>query len=73
MTTTEELPLTAQVDLWRQQAIAGTLTTEQLRDAIRVLRQGRQTAVANSPRAKTAGEKAAAEKAAADILGGLDE
>ena len=68
----EQLPLSVQVEQWRQAAIAGTMTNEQLKEAIQALRAGRQSAVANSPRAKSAETKKAAEQAAADILGELD-
>lgn len=68
----EDLPLSIQVEQWRQAAIAGTMTQEQLRAAIQALRAGRTSAVANSSKAKTAATKKQADTVAADILGELD-
>jgi ribosomal protein L12E/L44/L45/RPP1/RPP2 len=65
------LPLKVQVDIWRQKAMAGTMTDEEMKQAIHALRAGRTAAVANSPKAKTATEKAKAAQVADDILGEL--
>jgi predicted HTH domain antitoxin len=46
-----DLPLAAQVDLWRQKVLAGTITNEELRAAIEALRAGRMS-VNNASRMK---------------------
>lgn len=52
----ESLPLQAKVDVWRQKAIAGTLSDDDLREAIRAIREDRVTAAALG--AKTRATKA---------------
>jgi len=42
----------AQLQLWRQKAIEGTLTKEEMRDAIILLREDRVRAAATSTKAK---------------------
>lgn len=44
MTIIEGQPMAVQVDLWRQKAIAKTLTDEEAREALRYLRQSRSAA-----------------------------
>ena len=44
MTIVEGQPMAVQVDLWRQKAIAKTLTDEEAREALRYLRQSRSAA-----------------------------
>ena len=41
-----ELPLQARVDIWRQKAIAGTLTDDELKEAVLAIREDRVTAAA---------------------------
>jgi ribosomal protein L12E/L44/L45/RPP1/RPP2 len=40
------LPVQAKVDIWRQKAIAGTLTDDELREAVQVIREDRVAAAA---------------------------
>lgn len=42
---------TAQLEVWRQKVKDGTITTEELREAIRYIREGRMTAGAAKPKA----------------------
>ena len=51
---TLEIPSSAQIEIYRQKAREGTLTTEELKAAIMFIREGRITAGA---KAKTAGGK----------------
>jgi hypothetical protein len=51
---TLSLPLSAQVELWRQKVKDGTITTEELREAVRTIREGRVTASATKTRVSTA-------------------
>lgn len=44
----------AQVELWRQKVRDGTITDEELKQAIQVLREGRMAAAAKPARTKTA-------------------
>lgn len=65
--------LNAKIALWRQQAIDGTLTQEDLREAIAALRGDRKGAAIASEKSKT--KKAAASKpapSADDLLNELD-
>jgi hypothetical protein len=66
-----ELPLKVQVSIWREKALAGTMSEEELKRAIETLRNGRMTAVANSPKTRAASDKKAGAAAADDILGEL--
>lgn len=36
-----DIPIEARIDLWRQKAIAGTLSLEETREAVRIMREGR--------------------------------
>jgi len=40
----ESLPIEARVEIWRREALAGTLTKEQLAAAVRAMRAGRVSA-----------------------------
>lgn len=40
----EDQPLSVQVDLWRQKAIAGKLSVEEAKQALKILRQSRSAA-----------------------------
>lgn len=48
MPSTTELPLSAQVELWRQRQREGKLTIEEQREIIKLIRNGRITAGASS-------------------------
>lgn len=63
--TLPSLPLSAQVEIWREKIAAGTLTIEEARQAIEALRAGRVTA------APTRGKSAAvdSEKLLSDLEG----
>lgn len=58
--------LQSRIAVWRSKAAVGTLTKDEMREAIKVLRQDRVAAAANSERARTA--KAKAEIPSADDL-----
>lgn len=58
--------LNQRIAVWRSKAAAGTLTREEMREAVKVLRQGRVAAAATSERARTT--KAKAEIPSADDL-----
>lgn len=68
------MDISAQVQLWRQKAAAGTLTQEEMKEAINTLRQGRIAASATSA---ASGERKATRAAKAninsdDLLGQLE-
>ncbi len=65
----EMLDLTTQVQEWRRKAKEGTLTQEEMRQAISMMREGRVSAVATSTKARA--KKAAPAKV--DSEGMLDE
>lgn len=65
-----DLPLSAQVDLWRQKVIANTITDEELKQAVEALREGRRTA-AEAGTARRAAREKAPQRSIADILGTL--
>lgn len=50
--------LNQRIAVWRSKAAAGTLTKDEMREAIKVLRQDRIAAAANSDRARTSRAKA---------------
>jgi len=52
-----ELDQRAQISIWQQKVIAGTITKEELRDALAVLRAGRKGAQEASIRKRQAGTK----------------
>lgn len=70
---TEELPLQAQVDLWRQKAIAGTLSDDELRDAIKRIRADRVSAATAAASRKRAVPARSAEELLSSIGGLMDE
>lgn len=59
-----DLPIPAQVDIWRQKVLQGTATDEELKQAIEVLRAGRVAAATPAKKASTA----APARSASDIL-----
>ena len=61
--------LQIKIDMWRQKAIAGTLTVEEMTQAAAALREGRRSAAAASAGATT---KRAAAKAASTPINGDD-
>jgi hypothetical protein len=63
--------LNAKISLWRQQAIDGTLSQSDLREAIAALRGDRKSAAVASEKSKT--KKAAAAKPAPSADDLLDE
>jgi ribosomal protein L12E/L44/L45/RPP1/RPP2 len=66
----EALPVQARVDIWRQKQIAGTLTDEDMRQAIQVIREGRVAAAALGATRKAAkGPPRSAEELLAGFLG----
>lgn len=61
----ETLPLAAKADLWRQKVIAGTITDEELKEAVELLREGRRLAAETGTARKAASAKAPARDVAA--------
>lgn len=53
--------------MWRQKAVAGELSLEEMKEAVKLMREGRATAVTKSDTAKRAAAKAAIPNAA-DLL-----
>ena len=51
---TLEAPSSAQVEVWRQKVKDGTITNDELKEAIQYLREGRMAAAAKPGRTKTA-------------------
>lgn len=66
--------MSAQVQLWRQKAREGTLTQEEMRDAITALRRDRigASAVSTKSHEKKATAKAKATVSSDDLLSELD-
>jgi ribosomal protein L12E/L44/L45/RPP1/RPP2 len=65
-----QLPVQAQVDIWRQKAIAGTLTDDELRQAVQLIREDRVAAAAlGSTRKAAKGPPRSAEELLAGFLG----
>ena len=56
--------ISAKVQLWRQKAREGTLTQDEMREAIEILRQGRTAAAATSAASR---ERKATAKAKANV------
>jgi len=51
------IPPSAQIEIWRQKVKDGTITNDELREAIRLIREGRMAAGAAKPKkAKTPSE-----------------
>lgn len=65
----------AKIQIWRQKAAAGTLTLEESREAIQVMRQGRLHAaeVSSKSRTRAAGTRAKANVNSDDLLSELDK
>ncbi len=68
---TLEVPASAIIDEWRQKAIAGTLTDEEMIAAIRAIRSGRVSASQASAKSRAA-KAASAPIDAAGLLEELD-
>ena len=66
--------ISAKVQLWRQKAREGTLTQDEMREAIEILRQGRTGAAATSAASRTrkATAKAKSNVNSDDLLSELD-
>ena len=70
----EKLPLQAQVDIWRQKAIAGQLSDEELKRAVQVIREDRVAAAQLGATRKAAkGPAKSAEEMLAGFLGSEEE
>ena len=70
----EKLPLQAQVDIWRQKAIAGQLSDEELKRAVQVIREDRVAAAQLGATRKAAkGPTKSAEEMLAGFLGSEEE
>jgi hypothetical protein len=70
-----DLPLPAQIDLWRQQVLAGTITDSELKLAVAALRDHRMNAQVNAAKRKAPSTSKAPVRSAdqlLDALGGLD-
>lgn len=67
-----ELDLQLKVAEWRAKARAGTMTLEETREAIKVLRAGRSLIAAASGGSKTNAKAKAAKPNADDLLSELD-
>jgi len=66
----QALPVQAKVDIWRQKAIAGTLTDEELKEAVQTIREDRVAAAALGNTRKAAkGPPRSAEELLAGFLG----
>ena len=67
--------ISAKVQLWRQKAREGTLTQDEMREAIEILRQGRIGAATTSAASRTrkATAKAKANVNSDDLLSELDD
>ena len=64
------MDIQTQVQLWRQKAREGTLTQDEMREAIQALRQGRINAAATS--AKSRSKKSVPAVNSDDLLNELD-
>lgn len=70
----EGLPVQAMVDIWRQKQIAGTLTDDEMRRAVQVIREGRVAAAALGATRKAAkGPPRSAEELLAGFLESQDD
>ncbi len=49
-----DVPLSVKIEEWRAKAIAGTIATEEMRECIMAIRQGRISASATSAKARAA-------------------
>lgn len=74
MEVDESLPLQAKVDLWRQKVLAGTISDEELKQAVAAIREGRVAAAQLGAKRKAAkGPARSAEDMLSSFLGGEDE
>jgi hypothetical protein len=70
----ESLPVQAQIDIWRQKQIAGTLTDDEMRRAVQLIREGRVAAAQLGATRKAAkGPPRSAEELLAGFLGSEEE
>jgi hypothetical protein len=70
----EGLPVQAMIDVWRQKAIAGTLTDEELKRAVQVIREDRVAAAAlGATRRATKAPPRSAEELLAGFLGSNED
>ena len=70
------MPPAAQIEVWRQKVKEGTITIEELRDAVKLIRDGRLSAGAAKPRAAATGGRRSTDidpQAAEDLLKELGE
>ena len=51
---TLDVPLSVKLEEWRQKAAAGTITTEEMRECIQAIRQGRVSAATVSAKSRAA-------------------
>jgi hypothetical protein len=62
--------LQTKIQLWRQKSLDGTLTREEMKEAIEALREGRMQAAVTSAASKSRAKKAPVNSE--DLLGELD-
>ena len=66
----DQLPVQARIDIWRQKAIAGTLSDDDLKLAVQVIREDRVAAAAlGATRKSTKAPPRSAEELLAGFLG----
>lgn len=70
--TNPQLDLAMKVETWRAKARAGTMTLEEMRDAIKVLRQGRSLIATASGGSKTNKAAKAVKPSGDDLLSELE-
>jgi hypothetical protein len=63
------LPVQAMIDIWRQKAIAGTLSDDELKHAVQVIREDRIAAAALGLARKSKAPPRSAEELLAGFLG----
>lgn len=71
-TDNPQLDLQMKVQLWREKARAGTLTLEETREAVQVLRAGRSLIAAATGGSKTNASRKAAKPNGDDLLSELE-
>lgn len=55
---TIDLPLSARVEIWRKKVLDGTITIEEMREAVEAIRQGRVTAAATAAKSRSSARAA---------------
>lgn len=75
MSTAQSPELLNQIAVWRQKSTDGTITLEEMREAVKVLRAGRVSAITEAGVAKRASAKKSKGpvRSADDLLGDLDK